>query len=411
MNLSKQTLLGTGVLLGGSILLYATIHQVNNTNQAAQANNAVASVAQAPTDTNATSTPLTADIQTEKNILAQKQKEREARVEQQELAAQQYLTEQQKIEAEALARSRAENQLYVSGRTANSTAIPVTRPEVKPIPVTDDVATLTEEDNAAATVTTRVQDAPVQAIQPKPKSNPQPAVKATAKPEVKPQPKPIKVETKPETKVEKAEVKPTARPSRYQVQRGEGLISLSRRYDVPVDALAQANGLSTNAALHVGQTLNIPSASEVTRLKQEAAQRERERQQEIARKQQEAAQKEQQRQQEIARKKQEAAQKAQQKQDYQAAQQKLKQARQTVKETDAKGSFGVQVALAADQAKAQEIARKLQAAGYKVKTSQTTRGVRVVVGPETGKVAALALKDKVNSDPRLDTNNAWVLFW
>ena len=82
-----------------------------------------------------------------------------------------------------------------------------------------------------------------------------------------------------------------------------------------------------------------------------------------------------------------------------------------MKETDAKGSFGVQVALAADQAKAQEIARKLQAAGYKVKTSQTTRGVRVVVGPETGKVAALALKDKVNSDPRLDTNNAWVLFW
>lgn len=55
--------------------------------------------------------------------------------------------------------------------------------------------------------------------------------------------------------------------------------------------------------------------------------------------------------------------------------------------------------------------KELKAAGYKVKTSQTSRGVRVVVGPENGKVAALALKDKVNSDPKLKASNAWVLYW
>lgn len=146
--------------------------------------------------------------------------------------------------------------------------------------------------------------------------------------------------------------------------------------------------------------------------KQQAAKLEAEqRQQALARKQQEAAQKEQKRQQDIALKKQEAIQKAQQQQQYQAAQDKLKQARQIVKETDAKGSFGVQVALATDQKKAQEITQKLQAAGYKVKTTQTSRGVRIVVGPEKGKVAALALKDKINNDSRVDVKNGWVLYW
>ena len=82
-----------------------------------------------------------------------------------------------------------------------------------------------------------------------------------------------------------------------------------------------------------------------------------------------------------------------------------------LKETDAKGSFGVQVALANDQAKADELAKKFQSAGYQVKTSATSRGVRVIVGPERGKVAALALKDKINSDPKVNTTSAWVLYW
>ena len=93
------------------------------------------------------------------------------------------------------------------------------------------------------------------------------------------------------------------------------------------------------------------------------------------------------------------------------AQQKLREARQEVKETDAKGSFGVQVALADNQAKADQLAKKFKEAGYQVKTSPTSRGVRVIVGPERGKVAALALKDKINSDSNVNTTGAWVLYW
>ena len=93
------------------------------------------------------------------------------------------------------------------------------------------------------------------------------------------------------------------------------------------------------------------------------------------------------------------------------AQQKLREARQEVKQTDAKGDFGVQVALAGNQASADEVAKKFKSAGYQVKTSATSRGVRVIVGPERGKVAALALKDKINTDPKVNTTGAWVLYW
>ncbi len=94
-----------------------------------------------------------------------------------------------------------------------------------------------------------------------------------------------------------------------------------------------------------------------------------------------------------------------------AAQKKLQRARVTAKKENARGTFGVQVALAADQASADKVAAKFKKAGYRTKTSQTTRGVRVIVGPERGKVAALALKDKINSDPRTGVKNAWVLYW
>ena len=144
---------------------------------------------------------------------------------------------------------------------------------------------------------------------------------------------------------------------------------------MPVEVLAQANNISPSTSLQLGQNITIPSRSQVQRLEREAA---------AAKKAAEA------------------------KRD---AQQKLREARQKVKETDAKGSFGVQVALADNQAKADQLAKKFKEAGYQVKTSPTSRGVRVIVGPERGKVAALALKDKINSDSNVNTTGAWVLYW
>ena len=406
MKFSKQALLGTTVLLGGSVLLYATMHQVLNA-PAKPAANSQQVIAKPTTDKQSaiSNEPLTADVATEKNLLAQKQKEREQRVAAQEQQAQQYMTEQQRIEAEALARSRAENQLYANKNAANTNSVvassvtAITQPVVKPRPVDRDAAppqtqaavpnsVQNSAQSQSAAQTRSATQTKEQAATPKPTvtapavAQPQPAAKATP-----------------------------SNPGTYQVKAGDGLIGLSRRYNVPVDVLASVNNLNTTSNLRVGQTITIPTAAQVNRITQQTQAREQQRQNEMARKKQEEQLKEQKRQQEIAQKKLEAQQQAQKKQAFQAAQDNLRQARQTVKETDAKGTFGVQVALATDQKKASEITQKLQAAGYKVKTTQTSKGVRIVVGPEKGKVAALALKDKLNNDSRVDVNSGWVLYW
>ena len=443
MKFSKQALLGTTVLLGGSVLLYATMHQVLNA-PAKPAANSQQVIAKPTTDKQSaiSNEPLTADIATEKNLLAQKQKEREQRVAAQEQQAQQYMTEQQRIEAEALARSRAENQLYANKNAANTNSVvassvtAITQPVVKPRPVD----TVAAPPQTQATVPNSVQNSAQTQSAAKTQNTAQ--IVATPKPTVT---APVVAQPQPAAKTI------PNNPGAYQVKAGEGLIGLSRRYNVPVDVLASVNNLSTTSSLRVGQTITIPTAAQVNRItqqtqareqqrqneiarkkqeaeqkkqqalleqqqevarkKQEAAQKEQQKQQEIARKKQEAQLKEQKRQQEIAQKKLEAQQQAQKKQAFQAAQDNLRQARQTVKQTDVKGTFGVQVALATDQKKASEITQKLQAAGYKVKTTQTSKGVRIVVGPEKGKVAALALKDKLNNDSRVDVNSGWVLYW
>ena len=424
MKFSKQALLGTTVLLGGSVLLYATMHQVLNA-PAKPAANSQQVIAKPTTDNQSaiSNEPLTADIATEKNLLAQKQKEREQRVAAQEQQAQQYMTEQQRIEAEALARSRAENQLYANKNAANTNSVvassvtAITQPVVKPRPVD----TVAAPPQTQATVPNSVQNSAQSQSAAQTRSATQTKVQAaTPKPTVT---APVVAQPQPAAKTT------PNNPGAYQVKGGEGLIGLSRRYNVPVDVLASVNNLSTTSNLRVGQTITIPTAAQVNRItqqaqaleqqrqneiarkKQEAAQKAQQKQQEIARKKQEAQLKEQKRQQEIAQKKLEAQQQAQKKQAFQAAQDNLRQARQTVKQTDAKGTFGVQVALATDEKKANEITQKLQAAGYKVKTTQTSKGVRIVVGPEKGKVAALALKDKLNNDSRVDVNSGWVLYW
>lgn len=447
MKFSKQALLGTTVLLGGSVLLYATMHQVLNA-PAKPAANSQQVIAKPTTDKQPaiSNEPLTADIATEKNLLAQKQKEREQRVAAQEQQAQQYMTEQQRIEAEALARSRAENQLYANKNAANTNSVvassvtAITQPVVKPRPVD----TVAAPPQSQATVPNSVKNSAQTQNAAKTQNTAQ--IIATPKPTVA---APVVAQPQPAAKAT------PSNPGAYQVKAGEGLIGLSRRYNVPVDVLASVNNLDTTSNLRVGQTITIPTAAQVNRITQQTQAREQQRQneiarkkqeaeqkkqqallqqqQEVARKKQEAAQKEQQKQQEIARKKQEAQlreqlkeqkrqqeiaqkkleaqQQAQKKQAFQAAQDNLRQARQTVKQTDVKGTFGVQVALATDQKKASEITQKLQAAGYKVKTTQTSKGVRIVVGPEKGKVAALALKDKLNNDSRVDVNSGWVLYW
>jgi len=381
MNFSRQALLGIGMIIGGSVMLYAMAQQISDSNKP----HLPSALIDQPSSEQESSQPLTTDIETEKRILAQKQKERAARVAEQEMRAQQFLTEQEAAEAEALAKARAESQQYVASNTPKVEESDSSESsESASAQSTDDNSTNTSNETATS-ASTRDQQ---QAVQAKQDAQRQAALKeqaaaekaarekkeAEAKKQAEAQAE-RKREAAETAKAEAAKNEPPKSPSDYQVKRGDGLIKLARQYNMPVEALAQANNLSPSTSLQVGQNITIPSRSQVQRLEREAA---------AAEKSAEAKRN---------------------------AQQKLTEARKEVKETDAKGSFGVQVALANNQAKADELAKKLQAAGYQVKTSPTSRGVRVIVGPERGKVAALALKDKINSDPKLNASEAWVLYW
>lgn len=370
MNFSRQALLGIGMILGGSVMLYAMVQQIGDTNKSQPASAMIDKPNAEPTSAQ----PLTIDIETEKRILAQKQKERAARVAEQEKRAKQFLTEQEEAEAQALAKARAESQQYMASTTPSTNEDATKNTLATPVSAPANAENSTNSANST--------EARKKALAEQQEAKRQAAIKEQAEALVAAQKK--------READEAAKKEPPKSSSDYQVKRGDGLIKLARQYNMPVEVLAQANNLSPSTSLHLGQTITIPSRKQVERLEREAANAEQAR--EASRQKEEA----------LAKKSADAK---------REAQQKLSEARKEVKETDAKGSFGVQVALANDQAKANEMAKKFQSAGYQVKTSPTSRGVRVIVGPERGKLAALALKDQINSDPKVNTTSAWVLYW
>ncbi|MBZ1392994.1 LysM peptidoglycan-binding domain-containing protein [Psychrobacter pacificensis] len=379
MNFSRQALLGIGMILGGSVMLYAMVQQIGESNQPQP----TSAMIEKPTTDQESPQPLTTDIETEKRILAQKQKERAARVAEQERRAQEFLTEQEVAEAEALAKARAESQQYVKNIAAtneqseSSEDVKDTEKSVKSKEVQDAEKLVKAADDAVneAKAKKQAEDEQQQAKAKQEKAAAEKLAESKKEAEAKRQADAQAAAEKKREAAEAAKNEPPKSPSDYQVKKGDGLIKLARQYNMPVEVLAQANNISPSTSLQLGQNITIPSRSQVQRLEREAA----------------------------------AAEKAAEAK--REAQQKLREARQEVKETDAKGSFGVQVALADNQAKADQLAKKFKEAGYQVKTSPTSRGVRVIVGPERGKVAALALKDKINSDSNVNTTGAWVLYW
>ena len=395
MNFSRQALLGIGMIIGGSVMLYAMVQQIGDSNEPQPAS----AMVDKPSPEQESPQPLTTDIETEKRILAEKQKERAARVAEQEKRAQQFLTEQEAAEAEALAKARAESQQYMASSAAAAEESDKSDAEK------NDATTPIKKTSAAASAESETNTGNQQkAAQAQQEAQRQAAIKeqaaakkladskkeAEAKRQADVKKQADAAAEKKQAAAEAAKNEPPKSPSDYQVKRGDGLIKLARQYNMPVEVLAQANNLSPSTSLQLGQNITIPSRKQVERLAREAAAAEQAR--EDKRQKEEA----------LAKKSADAK---------REAQQKLSEARKEVKETDAKGSFGVQVALANDQAKADELAKKFKSAGYQVKTSPTSRGVRVIVGPERGKVAALALKDKINSDPKVNTTSAWVLYW
>lgn len=71
----------------------------------------------------------------------------------------------------------------------------------------------------------------------------------------------------------------------------------------------------------------------------------------------------------------------------------------------------VQVALATNQSKASTVQSQLEAKGYKVVTSATTKGIRVMVDPANDYAIAQIIRQKIIADNSLNMQSAWVFKW
>lgn len=430
MGSSRQLLLGTGVFIGGGVLLLSLVKQMDAPKEA-DIDNAI-KVEQVSSAVKTDQEPLTADLETEERILAQKRLEREKKMAQLDQKTREFLSEQEKAEALAMQKARLENEQYRSSaaepvvdempkseETAKA-ATPVTRPVVtartvenpatntqqtqagnetqaetkKPKPQAEVTAAKAPSSTQKHTVQrgegliklSRQYNVPVEAISQANKLSKNSTIRVGQEITIPSQSqidrlvRDYNASNSTPSKPQQTKAAPTSNSAptsqqQYQVKAGDGLIKLSRQYNVPVEALAAANNMSTNSSLRVGQNITIPSRKQVQRLQREAEQKK-------------AAE-----------------------QSKREAQQRLVEARRKAASGEAKGTFGVQVALADNQQKADAIVKELRAAGYSASTSNTSKGVRVIVGPEKGKEAALALKDKINADPKTNVNNAWVLYW
>lgn len=381
--ISKQVLLSLSLIVGGGVAVYA----LN------QDSKPVASNPQTPVASDDVARPkvepLTTDIKTEKQILDQQQKEREARTLAQERQAQALMEDQERakalalkkaqIEADAIAKAKEKDNLQ-GDDTATSLMVE-TRPEALQIQ--------REQERAKAQQAKAEQLKAQQAkTQQKPeqikvaKDADKPAKTGEKSDNKKPSPVVAKETNK---EKDKKDDKPK-KAGQHTVARGDTLIKLSHQYGVPVSIIAKANNMGRNDALPAGKTIKIPSKSEIAKIQQELHKADKK---ETAKKE---ANKSDTNKKEVAKDN--------------SQKDSAKKEKSGVRSVPT--HYSVQVAMADSQEKANALAKQYRAAGYKVVTSRTSKGVRVLVGSEKTAEAANNLKSKIAKDSRVKTDGAWV---
>ncbi|UZA42581.1 SPOR domain-containing protein [Moraxella bovis] len=375
--ISKQLLLGLSLVLGGGVILYAVNQGQSDTAQNVQTAKTIPQTDNVATTADdgvvrPTVEPLTVDMATESKLLSAKQEAREARTLAQEKEAMALIEAQEKAQQLALDKATAEQKATA---TPADTLTVETRPEAIAVAKAQAKRELLEKlAKEKELKAKKEQEQREKDDKEKAKKEQDEKAKADKLKAQKSQDKKDKAEKEKKEQAKKArdEAPQNANNGQHKVVRGDGLIKLSRQYGVPVSALAEANNMGRHDPLPLGKTIKIPSKAQVARLEREAKERE--------------------------------AQKA----AAASADKRLKEARQKGSDGDSNARYGVQVSLADNQAKADELAKRYRNAGYKVSTSQTSRGVRVLVGSEKNQDAAAALRDKIKNDSRVDGSGAWV---
>ncbi|WP_114800767.1 LysM peptidoglycan-binding domain-containing protein [Moraxella canis] len=364
--ISKQIILGITLIVGGSVAFFALAKNDAQTAKSAQV------AQQTSTDTKVAKPvvqPLTADVATEEKLLAEKQRAREAHTLQMQKQAAALLEEQNNARKQALEKANAEangrtvtNTQAVSADSAAKSEL-IAAPTVQTRPEAIEAARKAEEAKKAA------EEA---------KKSEQKAKDEKAKSADKP------TENKAENKKEdkNAQTKAPAKAGTYDVQPGETWQGIANRHGISVAALVEANGMTRHDILRAGRSIKIPSASQVARLERDNKAREAKSKEETKKSDNQSQSK--------------TEPKSDKKTDSKS------------QSTQASGRYTVQVAISPDKDKVDEVVKKYRDAGYKVTTSSTSRGLRVLVGSEKTEEGAKALRSKIAADSRVPSSGAFV---
>lgn len=359
---NRQRWMGGVVLLGGGVLLTALllkgkdeIHQNNNsfTAPSAQVQQKNPLLNQDQVQLQA----LTLDVETEKRLLEEQRRAREKAVAEQEARAAEFLAMQQQAEAEA-ARKAAEEYAAINAlRNPSQQSSDNIPPE------------LVEEQKA--------------------KSNLVAEEKRTA--ELK------KIEQqKLEAEKKLAEQKRLAETNK-KAETDKKLAEQKRLAEANKKAEAERKLAEERKRQETQRKLEAERKVEAERKKTEAAQAAAKKQAETEKLRAEA-------------KKRKAEEEAKKKVEAEKAKKaEAAKARDLLENGDKK--WMVQVALAANQANADAIVSKLRAKGYKITTSPTSKGIRIMVGPSKDREAADSARKRISSDASLNMKSAWVIDW
>lgn len=376
---SKQVMLGVALIIGGSVAFFALAKNDSAADAATQA---------AAKDTTTTKVakpvvqPLTADVATEERLLAQKQRAREAHNLQMQKQAAALLEEQNNARKQALDKANAEatgrplsNTQEVSADSAAKSEL-IAAPTVQTRPEAIEAARKAEEAKKAEEAAKKAEQQKSQ----------------TKKSEDKSAEDKKSDDKKSETKSEAKEVKAPAKAGTYEVQAGETWQGIANRHGVSVAALAEANGMTRHDLLRAGRSIKIPSASQVARLERDNKAREAKAKQEAAKS-------------EASKSSDTTKNKSTEKSDTKKSDTKTETKSQNPQMS---GRYTVQVAISPDKEKVDEIVKQYRAAGYRVTTSSTSRGLRVLVGNEKTEDGAKALRKKIADDSRVSAPGAFV---
>lgn len=376
---SKQVMLGVALIIGGSVAFFALAKNDSAADAATQA---------AAKDTTTTKVakpvvqPLTADVATEERLLAQKQRAREAHNLQMQKQAAALLEEQNNARKQALDKANAEatgrplsNTQEVSADSAAKSEL-IAAPTVQTRPEAIEAARKAEEAKKAEEAAKKAEQQKSQ----------------TKKSEDKSAEDKKSDDKKSETKSEAKEVKAPAKAGTYEVQAGETWQGIANRHGVSVAALAEANGMTRHDLLRAGRSIKIPSASQVARLERDNKAREAKAKQEAAKS-------------ETSKSSDTTKNKSTEKSDTKKSDTKTETKSQNPQMS---GRYTVQVAISPDKEKVNEIVKQYRAAGYRVTTSSTSRGLRVLVGNEKSEEGAKALRKKIADDSRVSAPGAFV---